>query len=133
MLVDEYQDLDHAQHLLVRLLADSHHNVTAVGDPLQALYAWRGADVRHLLSLKDDFPELRVVELQQNYRSTETILQVADSVAALLAYGHRRLASTSGRGVPARLLIAGDEQGEAAVVVREIQRLLASGEVRELG
>lgn len=133
LLVDECQDLDHAQYLLVRLLAEKHHNVTAVGDPIQNLYAWRGSDIRHLLNLKEDFPELRVVELERNYRSTQTILQIADALAAVLAYGKRRLFGTHGRGTPAILFVARDAREEAAFVAQEIQRLKAADEVASFG
>ena len=82
ILVDEYQDTNRPQYELMRLLAGSRHNVCAVGDEDQSIYSWRGADIRNILEFESDFPEAKIVRLEQNYRSTQNILQAASGVVA---------------------------------------------------
>ena len=82
ILVDEYQDTNRPQYELMRMLAGSEHNVCAVGDEDQSIYSWRGADIRNILEFEQDFPEARIVRLEQNYRSTQNILQAASAVVA---------------------------------------------------
>ena len=82
VLVDEYQDTNRAQYLLVKLLTEEHRQVTVVGDDDQSVYSWRGADIRNILSFEDDFPDATVVKLEQNYRSTTTILEAANALVA---------------------------------------------------
>ena len=82
VLVDEYQDTNRPQYELMKLLAGEHHNICAVGDEDQSIYSWRGADIRNILEFERDFPEAKIVRLEQNYRSTQPILQGASAVVA---------------------------------------------------
>jgi DNA helicase-2/ATP-dependent DNA helicase PcrA len=82
VLIDEYQDTNRPQYELMRLLAGSRHNICAVGDEDQSIYSWRGADIRNILEFENDFPEAKIIRLEQNYRSTQNILQAASAVVA---------------------------------------------------
>ncbi|MCC6831641.1 MAG: UvrD-helicase domain-containing protein [Thermoleophilia bacterium] len=128
VLVDEYQDTNHAQYRLVRVLAEPQRNVCAVGDDDQGIYSWRGADVRNILDFERDYPDAHIVALEQNYRSTGTILRAANAVVALNR-GRRpkELWTDRGDGEPIRIDSCRDEHEEARLVVSEVDRALAEG------
>ena len=119
VLVDEYQDTNHAQYELTRLLASGHRNVCAVGDPDQAIYGWRGADIGNIRLFAEHFPELRVVHLERNYRSSGNIVAAA---AALIAHNDERAEKTlwTGRAEGAAIehLRTGSEHDEADAITR---------------
>jgi DNA helicase-2/ATP-dependent DNA helicase PcrA len=125
VLVDEYQDTNHAQYRLLQLLAAEHGNVFAVGDPDQSVYGFRGADIRNILDFERDFPGARVIALEQNYRSTNRILGAANAVIE-----HNRdrkpkhLFSDLGEGDPVEVVEVEDEHAEARFVAAEIARLV---------
>jgi DNA helicase-2/ATP-dependent DNA helicase PcrA len=128
VLVDEYQDTNHAQYRLLRILAEKHRNVCAVGDPDQSIYAFRGADIRNILEFERDFGETQTVALEQNYRSTNTILRGANAV---IAHNRERkpknLWSDLGEGEPVRVYEVEDEHAEARFVAAEIAALVEEG------
>jgi DNA helicase-2/ATP-dependent DNA helicase PcrA len=153
VLVDEYQDTNHAQYRLLQLLVGGgrppqrggeqrgdrpsyagpvgHRNLAVVGDDSQSIYSFRGADVRNILDFQDDFPDARVVKLEQNYRSTETILSAANAVIANNRGGiSKRLWSELGQGDQIQLRALEDEHAEARFVVGEIERLVDEGASR---
>ena len=128
VLVDEYQDTNHAQYRLVRALAEPQRNVMAVGDDDQGIYSWRGADVRNILDFERDYPNAHVVALEQNYRSTGTILRAANAVVERNPHRHpKRLWTDLGDGEPILVSACRDEHEEARVVAGEIDRALARG------
>ena len=128
VLVDEYQDTNHAQYRLLQLLAEKHHNICAVGDPDQSIYAFRGADIRNILEFERDFPETRTIALEQNYRSTNAILEAANAVIANNSERkEKRLWSELGDGDPVRVIEVEDEQAEARYVAAQIAGLVEEG------
>ena len=128
VLVDEYQDTNHAQYRLLQLLAESHHNVCAVGDPDQSIYAFRGADIRNILEFERDFPSTRTIALEQNYRSTNAILEAANAVISHnTERKEKRLWSELGEGDPVRVVEVEDEHAEARYVAAQIAGLVEEG------
>ena len=127
--VDEYQDTNRAQYLLVKLLAAEHQNLCVVGDDDQAIYGWRSADIRNILDFEKDYPQATVVKLEQNYRSTQTILDAAHAVVSLnLDRKPKQLWTENDRGVPIVRFVAFDEHQEALWVAHEIRRLRGRNE-----
>jgi DNA helicase-2/ATP-dependent DNA helicase PcrA len=128
VMVDEYQDTNHAQYRLVRILAEPQRNICAVGDDDQGIYSWRGADVRNILDFERDYPNAYVVALEQNYRSSGTILKAANAVVARNR-GRRpkELWTDQGDGEPLRVVGCRDEHDEARTVVAEIERAAGQG------
>jgi DNA helicase-2/ATP-dependent DNA helicase PcrA len=128
VLVDEYQDTNHAQYRLLQLLAGEHGNVCAVGDPDQSIYSFRGADIRNIMEFERDFPGTRVIALEQNYRSTNTILRAANSIIEENRERKpKRLFSELGEGDPVRVIEVEDEHAEARFVAAEIASLIDEG------
>jgi DNA helicase-2/ATP-dependent DNA helicase PcrA len=128
VLVDEYQDTNHAQYRLLQLLAGQHKNVFAVGDPDQSIYAFRGADIRNILEFERDFGGGRLIALEQNYRSKNSILRAANS---LITHNRERkpknLWSELGEGDPVRVVEVEDEHAEARFVAAEVASLIEEG------
>ena len=124
LLIDEFQDTNVAQYALARQLAGKHRNICVVGDPDQAIYSWRNADIRNILSFQRDYPDARTVTLGENYRSTSTIL---DAATGVISANNRRidrpLTTSNGRGDPVLVGEAYTPEEEAQQVLAEIQRL----------
>lgn len=128
ILVDEFQDTNRAQYELIRLLG-AHGNVCAVGDDDQSIYGWRGADVRNMREFQRDFPGTKLVRLEENYRSTQAVLDAANGVIAENAGRIGKTLRTRRQGGESlTLLAAADERDEAEWVVRELERRRAAGE-----
>ncbi|HET7574206.1 MAG TPA: 3'-5' exonuclease, partial [Solirubrobacterales bacterium] len=124
VLVDEYQDTNHAQYRLLQLLTSEHGNLMVVGDEDQSIYGFRHADIRNILDFERDFPEAEVVKLEQNYRSTQTILSAANAVVENNRERRpKRLWTETAGGEPLRLRELADEHEEARWVAGEIERL----------
>jgi len=128
VLVDEFQDTNRAQYQLIRLLG-AHGNVCAVGDDDQSIYGWRGADVRNMQEFLKDFPGAKLVRLEENYRSTQVVLDAANGVIAENTGRIGKTLTTRRRGgEPVTLVAAADERDEAEWVVRELERRSAAGD-----
>jgi DNA helicase-2/ATP-dependent DNA helicase PcrA len=128
VLVDEYQDTNHAQYRFLQLLAEKHRNVFAVGDPDQSIYAFRGADIRNILDFERDFGGAGVIALEQNYRSSNRILEAANSVIDNNRDRKpKRLWSELGDGDPVEVVEVEDEHAEARFVAAEIARQVETG------
>lgn len=124
LLIDEYQDTNRSQYLMARLIVGEKRNIFVVGDPDQSIYSWRGANIQNILNFERDYPGAKVIRLEQNYRSTTTILDAANS---LIQFNHSRyekkLWSDRGGGEKITLFIGDTEREEAGFVVHEIERL----------
>jgi len=126
VLADEAQDLDPTQWALIELLAAQHRNLVVVGDPVQAVYTWRGADVRRLLGFSEQYPDARIVRLNHSHRATRHLVELANALSDLLAY-RPGLVTDNPAGPVAKLLIADDEHSEAAFVAHQIGALVDRG------
>ncbi|HET6379665.1 MAG TPA: UvrD-helicase domain-containing protein [candidate division Zixibacteria bacterium] len=125
ILVDEYQDTNRAQYLLCQLLAARHRNLAVVGDDDQSIYSWRGANLRNILDFETDYPDAKVVKLEQNYRSTQTILDAAHAVVSRNeGRKDKRLWTDRGAGTRITLFDAYNEYEEAEFVARQVERLV---------
>ncbi|MCW5978444.1 MAG: UvrD-helicase domain-containing protein [Bryobacteraceae bacterium] len=125
LLVDEYQDTNRSQYDLMRLLAGVHRNVCAVGDEDQSIYSWRGADIKNILDFERDYPDAATIRLEQNYRSTKTILKAAGAVVANnLRRKGKTLWTNAAQGEKVGLYQAHDAENEALFIADTIERLL---------
>ncbi len=125
ILIDEYQDTNHAQYRLTKLLAAKNKNICVVGDPDQGIYSWRGANIQNILSFERDYPNAKVVKLEQNYRSTKNILKVAHEIIKRnVERKEKKLWTENEDGLPVCLYEALDERDEAEFIVNEVEKLV---------
>ncbi|MEY8562612.1 UvrD-helicase domain-containing protein [Eggerthellaceae bacterium 3-80] len=124
IMVDEYQDTNHAQYCITALLAQAHENIMVVGDDDQSIYSWRGADIRNILEFEKDYPKAKTVKLEQNYRSVGNVLAAANAV---IANNHhrkeKRLFTSSEAGDKIQVYVASDERDEGRWIAGEIEKL----------
>jgi DNA helicase II / ATP-dependent DNA helicase PcrA len=131
VLVDEYQDTNHAQYRWLQLLTQEHRNLMVVGDDAQSIYGFRGADITNILEFEDAYPDAHTVKLEQNYRSTQTILDAANAVIRNnRGQKPKSLWSDLGQGDPIKVRELDDEHAEARYVTGEIQRMVDEGTSR---
>lgn len=131
ILVDEYQDTNTAQYYLLKMLVNGNKNICCVGDDAQSIYKWRGAEVRNILEFNKDFPETKIIRLEQNYRSTKSILAVADSVIKNNVYQiPKTLWTNNEEGDKVIINVCFDERDEANLVARKITSLISTGKIR---
>ncbi len=132
VLVDEYQDTNRAQYRWLQLLAEEHRNLAVVGDDDQSIYRFRGADIRNILDFEDHFPDATVIKLEQNYRSTQTILNASNAVIANnRSRKDKTLWSELGEGDPVHVRELEDEHAEARFAVSQIEKLVEEGGSRD--
>lgn len=125
ILVDEYQDTNHAQYVLVNLLAKKYRNLCVVGDGDQSIYSWRGADIRNILTFEKDYPEAKVIKLEQNYRSSQNILDAAHNVIVKnIKRKEKKLWTERASGPKIKVYTASDEREECEIIVDEIRKKL---------
>jgi DNA helicase-2/ATP-dependent DNA helicase PcrA len=128
LLIDEYQDTNHAQYQIAKLLVSEHNNICVTGDPDQSIYRWRGADIRNILDFEGDWPGATVVKLEENFRSSANILTMADR---LIAFNRNRkqkvLIPTRPAGKEVVVEVYEDEQKEAEAVARQVKRIVREG------
>ncbi len=123
ILIDEYQDTNHIQYQIVKLLVNDERNICAVGDDWQSIYSWRGADFTNILNFEQDFPGAKVIKLEQNYRSTQNILDAAQKIITKNTQrSDKELFTTSGSGAPVSIQGLRDEQEEASWVGQQIKK-----------
>ncbi len=128
ILIDEYQDTNEVQYKLVKLLAKKYRNLFVVGDPDQSIYQFRGANYKNILNFEKDYPDAKVISLEDNYRSTEMILEAANSVIKNnKERKEKNLRSHHGKGLKIKYMRAYDEKNEIALVISEIKKLFLDG------
>lgn len=133
LLVDEYQDTNHAQYLLTKFLAAKHRNICVVGDADQSIYGWRGADIQNILDFEKDYPDAKVIKLEQNYRSTQIILDAANAVIENnTGRKPKNLWTENKSGADIIYFQAVDERDEARFVIEQLQNLQCT-ENKKLG
>ena len=129
IMVDEYQDTNHAQYILVKMLAEKHRNLCVVGDDWQGIYSFRGANIKNILDFEKDYPDAKVIKLEQNYRSTQNILDAAHGVISKnVNRKDKKIWTETPGGHPIFSYAAEDEQDEARFIAGEIKRKIREGE-----
>lgn len=124
ILVDEYQDTNNAQYQMIKLLSSKNHNICVVGDDWQSIYSWRGANYQNILNFENDYPDAKVVKLEQNYRSTQHILDAAHHVISKnISRSKKKLWTNLGLGEKVHVLQVADEMSEGRTIVQTIERL----------
>ena len=124
ILIDEYQDTNHVQYMLVKMLVNERHNIAVVGDDWQSIYSWRGADFTNILNFTKDFPEAKVIKLEQNYRSTGNILEASQKIINQNKQRSEKVLYTeAGEGDPVTIKTTRDEADEAEYVSRQILKM----------
>ena len=128
IMVDEYQDTNELQYRLLKKLCSTHNNICVVGDDDQSIYGWRGANIKNILDFKDQFEDVKIVKLENNYRSTEKILNAANE---LIEHNRSRLGkvlkSTKGEGSDISLIESMDEKNESTIIAKRIRKLIDGG------
>jgi DNA helicase-2/ATP-dependent DNA helicase PcrA len=128
LLIDEYQDTNHAQYRIAKALVSQHNNICATGDPDQSIYRWRGADIRNILAFESDWPDATIVKLEENFRSTPNILEKADE---LISHNRKRkekkLVATKSPDKDVVIGVCEDENEEAQAVALRVQKLANEG------
>jgi DNA helicase-2/ATP-dependent DNA helicase PcrA len=128
VLVDEYQDTNHAQYVFVNLIAKANRNICVVGDDDQAIYSWRGATIKNILSFEKDYPETKVIKLEQNYRSTKKILEAAfEVIRHNRSRKAKKLWTEKEAGKPIQIYTASDEKDESKFVSERVNELINDG------
>ena len=131
VMIDEYQDTNAAQYKLIKLLTNENNNIAVVGDDWQSIYSWRGADFRNILNFEKDYPGVTVIKLEQNYRSTKSILDAAHTVITKNQQrSDKKLWTAAGEGMPVQVLQASSERSEAESIVRRIRNTV-DAKIRE--
>ena len=124
VLIDEYQDTNAAQYKLVKMLVGEGNNIAVVGDDWQSIYSWRGADFRNILKFEQDYPNTTVIKLEQNYRSTKSILDAAHSVITKNKLrSDKKLWTDLGDGLPVQVLQAANQSAEAEMIIRRVKTM----------
>jgi DNA helicase II / ATP-dependent DNA helicase PcrA len=127
VMIDEYQDTNTAQYKLVKLLTNTNNNIAVVGDDWQSIYSWRGADFRNILNFESDYPQVTVIKLEQNYRSTKAILDAAHAVITKNQQrSDKQLWTEAGHGLPVQMLQVASERAEGEAIVRRIRNAVDS-------
>jgi DNA helicase-2/ATP-dependent DNA helicase PcrA len=127
--IDEYQDTNHAQYMLAKLLAASHKNVCVVGDDWQSIYSWRGANFKNILDFEKDYPNAKIIKLEQNYRSTKNILKAADSIIRKnISRSDKKLVTDNSSGTPVFVYEAGSEEDEGRFIIDEIKEITSTSD-----
>ncbi len=128
LLIDEYQDTNHAQYIIASRLAEGHRNICATGDPDQSIYRWRGADIQNILDFEADYDDAAVIRLEQNFRSTGAILSTASTLIAHNEHRKKKDLWTDGeQGEPVRVWACEEERHEAEMIARDVQTYVEEG------